>query len=379
MSSSGGWKEHFDLGDTIYLNGAAHGPFPKVAITAVEEALSWKRDPSLIDDTVYFSLPNRIRQAAVPFLHVEPRDIAVVTGASTGINLLASGLDWRPGDHVVIPAGEFPANYLPWFALRDRGVEVSVIDPPGGLTAASVRESLRPATRVVAVGHVNFATGYRIDIDSLGDLCAAHGALLVVDASQSFSAVPIDARRCGAAVIAAAGYKWMCSPYGTGLAYVDPELIDRLPVPIVNWESVVGAEDFNNLTNLDLRFRPGAARHDAPETASFLNCMAMAAALEFLAAIGVEQIFAHAKSLLDRLIDGLPQGFAPDSSLEPASRSTILRVVGEDPARTREAHARCLRAGISVSLREDGIRVAPGVWNSAADIDRLLEVLDESG
>ena len=92
-----GWGEHFALGETRYLNGASHGPLPRVAIEAVEEALSWKRDPSLIDDRVYFTLPDRVRAAAAPFFGVEAEEIAVVTGASTGINLVVAGLDWRPG------------------------------------------------------------------------------------------------------------------------------------------------------------------------------------------------------------------------------------------------------------------------------------------
>ena len=93
----------------------------------------------------------------------------------------------------------------------------------------------------------------------------------------------------------------MLSPYGTGVFYVDPEWVDRLPVPVVNWTSVVGADDFNNLTTLELDYRPGAVRWDAPETASFLNCMPMAASLEFLGDIGVERVFDHA-ALLERIL-----------------------------------------------------------------------------
>jgi selenocysteine lyase/cysteine desulfurase len=370
-----GWKEDFALGETIYLNGASHGPLPAVAIDAVGEALNWKRDPSLIDDSIYFRLPDRVRAAGAPFLGVDAENIAVVTGASTGINLVVAGLDWHPGDHVIIPAGEFPANYLPWISLRSKGVEVTVLDLDRASRVAGIEAAMRDRTRVVALGHVNFATGYRIDIDAVGELCADRGVAFVVDASQSLCAVPLDAGRCAATVVSAAGYKWMCSPYGTGLFYVDPAWLERLPVLNVNWESVVGAENFNNLTQLDLAYRPGAARHDAPETASFLNCMAMAASLELLGTIGPERIFAHSSALLDRLIAGLPSPFRPDSDLQPAHRSTILRIVGDDAEVTAAAYQRCRAAGISLSLRENGIRVAPGVWNSPGDIDRLLEVL----
>ena len=370
-----GWKAQFDLGERVYLNGATQGPFPRVAIKAVGEALELKRDPSRIGDSLYFTLPDRIREAAAPFFTCAPHEIAVTTGASTGVGLLAHGIDWNEGDHVVVPSGEFPANYLPWFALRARGVEVSVVPSAGGFTADDIAAALRPKTRAVAVGFVNFATGFRADVEAIGEICADRGIAYLIDASQGLAALPLDAHRCKAAIVTVAGYKWMCSPYGTGVFYVHPDWVERLPVPVVNWGSVVGAEDFNKLTDLEIDYRPGASRWDAPETASFLNCMPMAAALEFLGEIGVERIFEHAIGLLDRLLEGLPDGLRADSSLEPEHRSTIMRIVADDPERTRQAYDRCVAAGISLGLREGGIRVSPGVWNDAADIEWLLERL----
>ena len=381
------WKGQFDLGDTVYLNGANHGPFPRVASAAVEEALNWKRDPSTVDDAIYFALPNRVRRAAAPFFACRPQDLAVTTGASTGVALLAAGIEWRRGDHVVLPEGEFPANYLPWRALQARGVDLTLVPvergqggdngpgAEGGLSAERIADALRPTTRVVAVGYVNFATGFRVDVEAIGALCDERDIAFLIDASQGAGAVPLDVHRSRATIVTAAGYKWMLSPYGTGVFYVDPEWVDRLPVPVVNWTSVVGADDFNNLTALELDYRPGAVRWDAPETASFLNCMPMAASLEFLGDIGVERVFDHALALIDRAVAGLPPGFHADSSLQRERRSTIFRIVGDHPQRTRVAYERCVAAGISVSLRESGIRVSPGVWNSTVDIDRLLEEL----
>lgn len=369
------WRSDFDLGGTIYLNGANHGPLPRVAIAAAKKALEWKRDPSLIDDSIYFTLPDRVRRAAAPFFSCDPEDLAVTTGASAGMALLAGGLDWKPGDHVLVPAGEFPAVYLPWLALRSSGVEVTVVPTDGGLETGRIVDALRPTTRVIAVGHVNFATGYRVDVEAIGRICRDREIAFVIDATQSVCAVPLDVRRAGAAVVAAAGYKWMLSPYGTGIFYVDPAWVNRLPVRFVNWATVAGADDFNKMTELEINFRPGAARWDAPETASFLNCNPMVAALEFLGEIGIEKVFAHTRSLIDRLIDGLPTGFRVESSLADEHRSSIFRVVGDDPERTRAAYQRCLQANVSVSMRESGIRVSPGVWNSEGDIDRLLEQL----
>ncbi len=359
----------FDLRGRVYLDGANQGPMPRRAIAAAERALDWKRDPSGLDDSAYFALPDRIRDAASVLLGCAPEDVAVATGASHGISLVACGLDWNPGDHVVLPTGEFPANNLPWRALRSLGVEVELVDPDQLLTAVSSR------TRVVSVGHVNFATGRRLDLEAIGAVCEEHGALFVIDASQSVGVIPFDVSSCNASVVAVAGYKWLMSPYGTGLTYVHPAWVDRLRLPTFNWATIVGADDFNRLLDLEPRHRPGAIRFDTPETAAFIHGAAMAESLELLVETGSEAVNGHAMALLDRLIAGLPAGFRVASSLVHEQRSTIMRLVGETAQITRTAHERLREAGVGVSLREGGLRVAPGLWNTVGDVDVFLATL----
>lgn len=373
MSAAGlDLASEFDLRGTTYLDGANHGPMSRASIAAALDALDWKRDPSALDDAQYFALPDRIRVAAAELLGCRPVDVAIATGASHGISLVACGLDWQPDDHVVVPRGEFPANNLPWLALRDRGIDVEFVDAD---VADAVLDAIRADTRVVAVGHVNFANGRRLDIDRIGAACSAVGALFLVDAAQSLGTVPFDVDACGAAVVAVAGYKWLMSPYGTGLTYVHPDWIERLALPVFNWSTIEGADDFNRLAGLAPRHRPGAARFDVPETAAFVHGRAMAESLELLTGVGVERIYAHATALLDRVIAGLPETFRVDSPLDPAQRSSILRLVGPSPDATARTHRRLRERGIAVSLREGGLRVAPGIWNTPADVDKLTDVL----
>jgi len=357
----------FDLRDRAYLDGAAHGPLPRRSLEAALGALDWKRDPSPLEDAEYFRLPDRIRAATADLLHCAPENIAVATGASHGISLVACGLDWDSGDHVVAASGGFPANALPWRDLARRGVSVDFVD------GDALVEAIREDTRVVAVDHVNFATGRRLDLAAIGARCRAVGALFLVDASQSLGVVPVDVIRCGAAVVAVAGYKWLLSPYGTGVTYVHPDWVERLRLPTFNWTTIIGADDFNKLVDLEPRQRPGAIRFDVPETAAFIQGRALAESLELLGEVGVEQINAHVTALLDRMFDGLPRTMTVESSLEPTRRSSIVRLVPAGDVRAM--YERLYAAGIKVSLREGGLRVAPGVWNTAEDIDRLLAVL----
>lgn len=362
-------RDWFDLGDGLYLDGANQGPMPRVSRQAAERALAWKADPVTLDDREYFALPNRIRTGAAALFSCAPASVAIGTGASHGIGLVACGLDWRVGDRVVIPRGEFPANHLPWLALRELGVRVDVVEPERLL------EAIVPGTRVVAVGHVNFATGRRLDLVSLGQACALRDAIFVVDAAQSLGIVPFDVDECRATVVAAAGYKWLMSPYGTGVTYVRPGHEGRFRLPHFNWASVEGADDFGRLVGLAPRFREGAVRFDMPEAAAFFNGMALAASLELLVRVGVEPILRHSMELADTIIAGLPAGYRVESSAVPAERSGIVRVVGPEPAAAAAVHSRLRELRVAVSLREGGLRVAPGLWNEPGDAERFVEAL----
>ena len=363
-------SDEFDLRGRVYLDGASQGPMGRRAIVAAERALDWKRDPCGLDDGEFFALPDRIRAAASTLLGCRPQDIALATGASHGISLVTGGLDWLAGDHVVVPTGEFPANNLPWRRLCTLGVEVEFVDPNDVLAAICSR------TRVVSVGHVNFATGRRLDLDAIGAACERHGALFLVDASQSVGAIPFDVTQCKASVVAIAGYKWLMSPYGTGITYVSPVWLERIRMTTFNWATIVGADDFNGLAELELQHRPGAIRFDVPETAAFIHGSAMVESLELLVQTGVDAVAAHATLLLDHLIEGLPTSLRAASSLVPEQRSTILRLVGRKTEVTLEAYTRLREAGIGVSLREGGLRVSPGIWNTVGDIDVLLASLN---
>ncbi|HXV92436.1 MAG TPA: hypothetical protein VD813_03985, partial [Pseudonocardia sp.] len=169
-------------------------------------------------------------------------------------------------------------------------------------------------------------------------------------------------------------------PYGLGFAYVAPALAARLEPAEVNWMSVEGAENFNALAELPLRPRPGARRFDANEPANFFNVAAGTAAARWLAAIGPAAVEAHCRALHARLVAGLPGGFTPLGGFAPDApagtlRSNILCLAGPDRETTARAFRLLRRRRVAVSSRESFLRVSPHLYNTPADIDRLLEAL----
>jgi cysteine desulfurase / selenocysteine lyase len=369
-------SEFFDFEDVAFLNCANQGPFPRVTVAAIQEALWIKTRPDRLRDDIYFRLPNEIRTELAFLLGGAPSDYAVTNGASDGLFAVARGLAWQRGDEVLVADGDFPANFFAWGNLASSGVTLRVLSGEGApVTAAQFISALGNRTRVVCVSMVSYTTGYRIDIERLGKACRENGTLLVADITQAAGALELDLGRLPVDVAVCAAYKWLLSPYGTGFAWFHPDVVPRLTVTDVYWQAVEGAEDFNRLPRTNWKLAPGARRFDSTETASFLNGSAMLASLRFLRRVGVSYIERYAKNLLDRLLEQLPATFRSAAGLDPSERSTVLAIAGREPGATRRAFEALLAERIIVSLRDDRIRISPHIYNSEEQMCRCADIL----
>jgi selenocysteine lyase/cysteine desulfurase len=376
--SAKGWAERFAPFEGIaYLDAANISPLPVAASRAGREALATKERPWKITPATYVSAVSEARAVAARLFGAREESVSLGTGAGQFVNVVARGLDLGEGDEVVLPRHEFPSNDLPWRWLARRGVTVRVVEPDhpsGAVSAARLAEELTSRTRVVAFAHVSYLHGGRIDPGPVVDAARRFGALTVVDGSQAGGAVPFDFGASGVDVYAVAGYKFLLGPYGTGIGLFSSDALSRLAVGDVNWWAVKGSEDFSNVPTA-LELREGAVRYDAHETASFNNLLPLGESLRLLLEATPAAVQAHARKLGDRLLAGLPAGFEPASPLEPAARSHILSFRGRTLAETQEGHRRLEAAKVVVSLRGDRIRVAPHLYNTADDVDRLLAAL----
>jgi len=369
-----------DFGGVAYLNCAYHGPLPRVSVRAAQAAMQLKQTPHRILDEFHFTFPDAYRTAVARLIGCEARDVAVADSTTHGIMLLVGGLDWQRGDEVVISDGEFPANAFPWRSLERLGVVVKrvEVDPSwdeGAAVAEAVDEAISERTRVVSLSWVSYTTGVRNDLAALGRLCRERNVLFAVDASQGIGGLPFDLRQTPCDLVACSGYKWLLGPYGLGFAYVHAELADRLRPFNVNWFAIDGARDFNRLSRAQFVFEPHARRFDVNETANFINIAAGTASLHYLEEVTPAVVEAHARALQRRVLDGLPNGFRIAHAVPEAMRSNILRLIGPTPEDTRAAYERARKGRVVVSMREGAIRIAPHVYNTVSDVERLLEAL----
>ncbi|HEX5412713.1 MAG TPA: aminotransferase class V-fold PLP-dependent enzyme [Terriglobia bacterium] len=375
------YRSHFaDFGETIYLNCAYQGVFPLAAVERAHQAIDQKCHPERMDPAEYFALPERVRNHLAAIIGSDRTEIALTSGATQGIGVVAAGLQLGPGDEAIVAGDNFPANLFTWLHMRRRGVQVRVLknkDAP--LRPDDVAAAFTSKTKVLALDWVNYSTGRRIDLAVMGQVARERGAWFVVDGTQGVGALELDVHSLPVDVLAVAAYKWLLGPYGTGFVYVRKELLDRLELKVVNWMSVDGAEDFDALPVDNFRLADAARIFDSPETANFMNLSAAEASLEFVRGVGVPSVTRHCTALLDRAAEGLQARghiLANADRLRHPSPLLCFRCGSDDV--TDKLYAELKTRQIHVSLRHHRIRVSPYLYNTGEDIDRLLERAGQS-
>jgi cysteine desulfurase / selenocysteine lyase len=362
--------------DSVWLNTAHQGRLPRRAADALREALNWKLHPELLASAERFSaVPSRLRAALARVLGAPAEEIVLANSASYGLHLIANGLELGPGDEVVVAANDFPSDILPWLMLRDRGVEVRMIEPEDEvLTPDEVEAALTRRTRVVCLSWVHSFSGCVLDLDSVGRVCRGGGAWFVVNGSQGVGAIPIDVRELPVDALVSAGFKWLCGPYGTGVCWLRPELADALRPTKLYWLSALTADDLAAPT-LDLESitprRTG--RFDVFGTANFFNFVPFAAAVELLLELGIDQVAAYVDGLVTRLLAGIEQGrFRVVCRSDHRSSLVVVEPLAEQASDVLERFA---AARVHVAHRRGRIRISPHLYNAPAEIDRALELL----
>jgi cysteine desulfurase/selenocysteine lyase len=373
------WRdEWFEFENATYLNVAGNGPMPKVSLKAAQAAMEWKKFPQRVPDEAYFDVPNRIRASIAELIGANAEEIALTTGASTGMAAVAYGLSWKPGDEVITAKGEFPLEYTTWRPMEEReGITLKVVAPNDRfITAEDLIAALTPKTRLVSVSLTRFDDGSMIDAAKLAAACHAQGTLLLLDASQCCGATPMKVADLGADFLVSAGYKWLLSPYGTGFFWAKSEHIAKMRPGPFYWTAAEGANHFGSLVFAHPKVAAGARRWDAAETASYFNLSAMAVSLEFVLRMKPETVAAHNRALMEIMFERLPKDrCVPASPLDPARRGPYACFSARTPEKTAELYKKLVAENVFVSLREGNLRVSPHVFNTERDIDKLIAVI----
>jgi cysteine desulfurase/selenocysteine lyase len=365
-------------GATTYLNNASIGPIPERTRLALDAFNAKRTAPHLLPDRDLMAGLADARAAAARLIGAAPDEIALGTNTTTGINVAARAFPLERGDIVLVSDREFPANVYPWMNLRDRGVtaELVPVRADGFPDEARMLERVTdPRVKILAISFVQFSNGYRADIGTLGAACRASGTWLVVDGIQGLGNSPLDVRETPVDVLATGGQKWLLSPWGSGFTYVRRELIPMLTPSSVGWMAFEGTDDFNNLVKYNPALRQDARRFEVG-TIPFQDLVGMTTSLGMINDLGVDAIAAYTRALAEPLITwAMSHEVRLVSPSDERHRSAILCIA---PPNAADVHRRLKAAGVVCVLREGAIRLSPHFYSTIEEMDKVLDVLDES-
>jgi cysteine desulfurase/selenocysteine lyase len=370
------YRSEFPFTNKIaYLNHASFGPLPQRSWEATEEYYQYLRLEKVKDiDEIAFNKLDEIRVMTADMIKARPEEIAYATNTSYGLNVAAWGLDLKPGDKVLLPDVEFPANTYPWTNLRQKGIKVEFV--PGTNRCFDIDKFVRAIdanTRVLSISFVQFFNGFRNDLKTIGEICREKDIFFVVDGIQGIGNLNIDVKECQIDFMACGAQKWLMSSLGAGFFYLSSEAKRKINTSFFGWLGVDWKMNFSDLLKFDLPPYHSARKFEMG-TYPYACIWTMHSSLQMLSEIGTKNIENHNLALLDLLIEHLKKKDYPiTTSLESAHRSSILSFSGEN---IKNLHRKLRQNNIIVSLREGNIRVAPHFYNTADEMKRLIGLLD---
>ncbi len=370
------WRAEFPVTKSyIYMNHAGVAPIS----SRVRDAMMGFVEDATVNGAVnvetWVETAEMCRSVAAQLINADSTEIAFMKNTTQGILIAANGIDWREGDNVVTTAVEFPANVYPWWSLKERyGVETRMApEREGRIHLDDIVAAIDERTRVVTISHVEFASGYRNDIKTLGKICRERDIWFVVDAIQSLGAIEVDVKLSYVDILAADGHKWLLAPEGAAIFYCADEKRERLINTNVGWSSVVNPRDF---LNYDLTQKPDATRFEEGSYNS-VGLYGLNAAIELLLEVGVSTIETHILQLTIALIEGLEsKGYRVITPKADSERAGIV-VFESDQHTPIELYELLHEQKIITAERGSGLRVSPHFYNTESEITHLLEVLPE--
>jgi selenocysteine lyase/cysteine desulfurase len=359
-----------------YLNHAAIGPWPRRTAQTVANFAQQNMTRGGTDYPTWLETERRLRQRIARMINApDADDIALTKNTSEGLSTISQGLGWRPGDEIVGLAHDFCSNQMVWQVLSPQGVgyrpvdALSSADPEGALI-----DALTPATRLLAISTVHYATGYRFDVARIGDACRRNGTLLSVDVIQSLGALPFDLQAVGADFVTCGGHKWLLAPEGLGFFYCRADLRDHLRLHQFGWAMRERPYDFDGGDWEPAR----SARRFESGTPNMMGIHALDASLSLFEEVGMDEVGRRLEANVTALAVGLQalpgiELLSPDSAAKRAGIITF-RHAGTPQA---ELHGRLMGAGVICAARAGGVRFAPHFYTPQNVIDRALDLVGQ--
>ncbi|NNE97433.1 MAG: aminotransferase class V-fold PLP-dependent enzyme [Pyrinomonadaceae bacterium] len=362
------------LKNYTYLNSAAVAPISILTIGAVVSQLRDVSENGSSNYNDWVATKDRARSIIAEMLSVRQEQVAFLRNTSDGFASVAGGLVWNKGDNIVTFAKEFPANFYPWRRIRDKyGVELRLCEEREGRIDMDEFIGLIDAnTKLVSISAVQFSSGFRADLEKIGNAARAVDALFAVDIIQALGTMPFDLPAQKVDIASSASHKWLCSPEGCGILYLSDRARERVEPTLVGWISV---EDPWNFDDYEQSYKPNAlAWESGTGTASLFY--GLEESLKFINRIGATTIQRYLEELTDRFCELLPKDrYHIVSSRAPGEKSQIVCIQNKSGLTSNDVFNHLNERNIVISPRGDRIRIAPHFFNNTEDIQKLIDNL----
>jgi len=364
----------------IYLNTGSAGPLPAETAAAMAEMAARERDVGrghvdALEETLVRMAEARAGVAAV--LGTDVSAVGLSHSTTDAMNAGTLSLDWRSGGRIVTTTGEHLGGIGPLYALRDRGVDVAIVDAGAdgddARTLAAFDAAITLGTRLVSVSHVLWTTGAVMPVAAIAELAHARGAMVIVDGAQAAGAIPFRLDELGADLYAVPAQKWLLGPEGMGALVAAPDAMDRLAPAHAGWFSFERGDSNGHAVWWPDARRFEASNYHRPSIvgmARSLGWLSMYVGLDYVYRTGM----ARARSMARRLagIDGV-------TVLTPTDRMATLvtfRIAGwSAQAALDELGARVFAIARTIASR-DAIRLSVGFFNTDEELERLAGVVE---
>ncbi len=362
--------------EVAYLNCAYTAPLMKSAEAAGRRALAQKAAPWQLTADHFFDTIRENRRLFARIIEAPPDHVALIPSVSYGVALAARNIPLTAGQKIVVLQDQFPSNVYTWRrrALETGAVLTTVDQPHDGDWTSALLATIDRDTAIAALPHCHWTDGTLIDLVAVGARCREVGAALVVDGTQSLGAMPFSVADIQPDFLVTTAHKWLLGPYSFGFGYIAPHWQAGVPLE-ENWLNREGSEDFARLVDYRDSYQPGALRFDCGEASNFILAPIAAEALRQILAWEVPAIAATLRTTTDLIVARAREmGLSTAPAAFRAPHLIGLRLAATPPS---DLPARLANAGIYVSVRGSAIRVAPHLYNSEEDIDRLFQALQE--
>lgn len=357
--------------DQLYFNHAAIGPWCNYALDKINE-YALQRSGEKIENYQYSLKWNAsAKEKLSKILGTSADRISWVDNVSNGLSILANGLNWKTGDRIILNNIEFPSNVYPFLNLKKHGVEIDFIKSQNGrITTDDIEKAITPNTKLLSISFVQFLSGFRADIELIGEICKKHNIIFCVDAIQGAGAIQFDVNKSKIDFLAGGSQKWFMASQGVSYFYLTEELQARIAQNFVGWTSVINAW---NLLDYKLNLKETADKFQNG-TLNQLGIAIFDAVLNLFVEFGMENVERRILENTGHLIEKLSEvGFEP--ILKNTDTKNRAGIVSFKLGNAQKIFEELEKKRIYTAVREGMIRVSPHFYNTLSEIDRFVEEL----